>query len=130
MATLTTKLTLTSSNATSDTLNVTVSDNLSVKQPLVGLSRIVAGTAGGGCIIIAADNPVTYLYVKHTGTTDGTTASTANVDIEDTANNGLARLAPGEFAWFPANNGGTSTGIQLQTTTGSVLMEYAYWTKE
>ena len=45
MATVTAKLTLTSSNATSDALNLSVSDVLSTTTPSVGLSRLDITTA-------------------------------------------------------------------------------------
>ena len=52
MATLTPKLTLTSTDATSDTLSFSVDDTLTVTNPSVGLSKVVVTTAGASTIIV------------------------------------------------------------------------------
>ena len=130
MATLTPKLTLESTDATSDALSMSVTDSLTVGAPSVGLSKINATATGGNNIIVPAGTAVTYLFVRHTGTTDGSTATAQMVDIEDTADVAIARLAAGEWAFFPANKAGGSTGIQLQVAHASeVQCEYAFWTK-
>ena len=82
MATLTPSLTLTSTDATSDTLSFTVDDTLTIIAPSVGLSKINATATGGDNIIVPAGTAITYLYVKHTGTTDGSTATAQLVDLE------------------------------------------------
>tara|TARA_R110002072_G_scaffold218819_1_gene376532 strand:- start:272 stop:667 length:396 start_codon:yes stop_codon:yes gene_type:complete len=130
MATLTPTLTLASSDATSDVLNMTVTDSLTVTVPSAGLSKLNVTATGGNHIIVPAGTAVTYLFVRHTGTTDGSTATAQLVDIEDTADVAICRLAAGEWAFFPANKAGASTGIQLQVAHASeVQCEFAYWTK-
>jgi len=130
MATLTPSLTLTSTDATSDTLSFTVDDTLTIAPPQQSISMVVASTTGGNNIIKPAGTAVAYMYVKHTGfQTDGTTASTDNCDIEDTDDVAFIRLAPGEFAFFPYNKAGVSTGVQLQMTGGNARIEYAFFTK-
>ena len=130
MATLTPTLSLASSDATSDVLNMTVTDSLTVTVPSAGLSKLNVTATGGNHIIVPAGTAVTYLFVRHTGTTDGSTATAQLVDIEDTADVAICRLAAGEWAFFPANKAGASTGIQLQVAHASeVQCEFAYWTK-
>ena len=130
MATLTPTLTLASTDATSDALNFSVTDSLTVAAPTVGLSKINATNTGGDSIIVPAGTAVAYLYVKHTGTTDGSTATSQLVDLENTDNEAFARLGAGEFLFMPFNHAGASVGVQLQVNHASVVqMEYAFFTK-
>jgi len=130
MATLTPTLTLSSTDITSDTLSFSVTDSLTVTTPLVGISKINATNAGGDSIIVPAGTAVAYLYVKHTGTTDGSTATSQLVDLENTDNEAFARLGAGEFLFMPFNHAGVSVGVQLQVAHASVVqMEYAFFTK-
>ena len=128
MATLIPTLTLTSTDATSDTLNFSVIDTLTTTAPNVNLSQIVVDTTGANNIIVAAnDNKQSWVYIKHTGTTDGSTVTTAHCDIEITGDVAVGTLKPGEFCWFPFCGNGASKGVQLQAVGSSVQMEYAYW---
>jgi len=130
MATLTPTLTLASTNASSDAISFSATLGLSVTPPSKGISRINATATGANSIIVPAGTAVAYLYVKHTGTTDGSTATTQLVDIEDTDNVAFARLGAGEFAFLPYNKAGGSKGVQLQVAHASVVqMEYAFFTK-
>jgi len=130
MATLSPTLSLASSDATSDTLNMTVTDTLSVTVPSIGLSTLNATATGGDHIIIPAGTAVAYLFVRHTGTTDGSTATAQLLDLENTDNEAFARLGAGEWLFMPFNHGGASVGVQLQVAHASeVQVEYAFWTK-
>jgi|TARA_R100001463_G_scaffold82475_2_gene137080 hypothetical protein len=130
MATLTPTLTLASTDASSDAISFSATLGLSVTPPSKGISRINATATGGDNIIVPAGTAVAYLYVKHTGTTDGSTATTQVVDIEDTDNVAFARLGPGEFAFLPYSKAASSKGVQLQVNHASVVqMEYAFFTK-
>ena len=130
MATLTPTLTLASTDAfANQAISLSVTDSLTVGAPMADISTIIIDTTGANNIIVPAGTAVTYLYVRHTGTTDGSTATAQVVDIEDTANVAISRLAAGEFAFFPANKAGGDTGIQLQSASGAVLCEYMYFTK-
>tara|TARA_R100000935_G_scaffold50415_1_gene76295 strand:+ start:272 stop:676 length:405 start_codon:yes stop_codon:yes gene_type:complete len=133
MATLTPTLTLTSADATIDQLSFSVTDTLSVKAPLQSMSKtIVVSNVGGNNIVLpaqGADN-VTYFYCRHTGTTDGSTASTVPVDVEETGDAAFARLGAGEWLFLPFCHHGGDVGIQFQVTTATnVMMEYGFWTK-
>ena len=130
MATLSPTLSLASSDATSDTLNMTVTDTLSVTVPSIGLSTLNATATGGNHIIVPAGTAVAYLFVRHTGTTDGSTATAQLLDLENTDNEAFARLGAGEWLFMPFNHGGASVGVQLQVAHASVVqVEYAFWTK-
>ena len=130
MATLNKTLTLSSTDITSDNLSITLVDALTVTTPSVGMSKIVATATGGNHIIVPAGTAIVYLFVRHTGTTDGSTATTQLVDLENTDDEAFARLGPGEFIFMPFNHAGASVGVQLQVAHASnVQMEYAYWTK-
>ena len=123
-------LTLTDSTTFSDVINFTLTDSLTVTAPAKSLSLQIATATGGDNIIVAAGTAIVYLFVRHTGTTDGSTATSQLVDIEDTDNVAIARLGPGEFCFLPWHKAGATKGVQLQVAHASnVQMEYAYWTK-
>ena len=131
MATLSPSLTLLSTDATSDPLSFTVEDTLTVVAPLVGISKINATNAGAATKIVPDGTGISYLYVRHTGTTDGSTATAQLVDVEFTDDNlAFARLGAGEFLFMPFSNAGATDGVQLQVAHNSVVqMEYAFFTK-
>ena len=128
MAILNIELNLISTDNTSDALNVSITDRLTVKAPSQGLSTIIADTTGANNIIVPAnDNKQTWVYIRHTGTTDGSTAATAHCDIEITGDVPAGTLKPGEFCFFPFCGNGASKGVQLQAVGSSVQIEYGYW---
>jgi hypothetical protein len=120
MATLTSKLTLTSSNATSDTLNVTVTDTLSVGEPSVSLSRIsLVGDASATSILSASNSVTTYVYVKNTDATN-------HIKLYTGADELFGIIWPGQFSFFAIIDG---EGLKCQANTGNCIIEYGYWTK-
>jgi hypothetical protein len=138
MATLTPTLTLNSADATSDQLAFSVTDTLSFKAPFQQISQVIIGTSA--TTIVAATTDVIYLYVRHTGTTDGTTSTSETVDIKTTAstitdNNtdstpvAFARLAAGEWCFLPYNFEGESNGVQINSSSANIQVEYAFFTK-
>ena len=129
MARLNPTLSLVSTDALSDSLSFSVTDSLTTGNPCKGISKVNAGTTGGDTIIKPAGTATAYLYIKHTGTTDGTTATTNAVDVEDTDNVAFAQLSAGEFMFLPYSKAGGSKGVQLETTAGTVQVEYAFFTK-
>ena len=130
MATLTPTLTLSSTDATTDRLNFSVTDELSVTAPLSSLSKVIATATGSDTIIVPASTAIAYLYVRHTGTTDGTTTTAQLVDVEETGDAAFARLGAGEWLFLPFNHHSGNVGVQLHVQHAStVMMEYAYWTK-
>tara|TARA_R100000353_G_C6345367_1_gene151637 strand:+ start:49 stop:447 length:399 start_codon:yes stop_codon:yes gene_type:complete len=131
MATLKPTLTLNSTDAFSDVLNFSISDDLTVTAPAQSLSTIIADNTGANSIIVPTGTAIVYLFVRHTGTTDGSTGTTQLVDLELTDDNtAFARLGAGEFLFMPFNHAGASVGVQLQVAHASnVQLEYAFFTK-
>jgi len=128
MATLTPTLTLTSADATTDQLSFSVTDQLSVTAPHVGLAKIAVTTTGANNIIQpATDGQTYYVYVHHTGVDSSGSAVTTTLNIELTGDVVIGKLAAGEFMFMPV--GGHSLGVQLQASSGSIVAEYAYFTK-
>ena len=127
MATLTPKLILTSTDATSDTLSMTVTDSLTVGPPAIGISKVAINVAGGSDITLVASSAGNkYVYIKHTGyQSDGATAS-SNEIVVDFGTTDSIRLNSGEFAFFPAKANTAITAVSNHTST--ILVEYAYWT--
>jgi|TARA_R110000824_G_scaffold235096_3_gene423834 hypothetical protein len=119
MATLTAKLTLTSSNISSDTLNLSVTDVLTTTTPSVGLSRTTITTADDQELVDNALSGVFYLYFKNLDATNF-------VILQTTASVQYARVGPGEFAFFAVND---SNGLEARADTASCNVEYAYWKK-
>ena len=128
MATLTPTLTLVSTDAFSDELNFSVTDSLTVKAPSSSLTTIIADTTGANNIIVTAnDNKQTWLFVRHTGTSDGSSTTAAHCDIELTGDVAVGTLKSGEWFFFPFCGNGASVGVQLQAVGSAVQLEYAYW---
>ena len=120
MATLTPTLKLVSTDATSDTaFSMTVTDALTVGPPQTGISRITITTADNQEIVDEATSGVFYFYAKNTD-------STNFVVLQTTASVQYARLSPGEFCFFPVNDG---NGLEARADTASCVLEYAYWAK-
>ena len=129
MATITPTLTITSPDASADeTLSLSVTDSLTTGQVFKGISRAIVSTTGANNIIQpATDGQTYYVYVKHTGTSDGSTAVTTTLNVELTGDVVFGKLAAGEFCFVPV--GGHSLGVQLQSSSGNIVAEYAYWVK-
>ena len=126
-------LTLYSSDNTSDQLSFSISDELTVVAPSINLSTIIATATGSDSVIVPASTGIRYLYVKHTGTTDGTTSTVRQVDVEFTTNEAIARLSAGEFLFMPVHHAEANVGVQLHVQHSSssdvVQLEYGYFTK-
>ena len=119
MATLSTSLTLSSTDTASDALSFTVTDSLTVGAPSVGLSKITITTADNQELVDEAISGIRYFYAKNTD-------STNFVVLQTTASVQYARLSPGEFCFFPINDG---AGLEARADTDNCILEYAYWTK-
>ena len=128
MATLNATLTLASTDTTSDTLSMTVTDALTVASPAIGISKVTVTTTGANTIIVPSLDARRYFYLKHTGVDSSGSAVTTDIKVEEGDENWFARVGPGEFMWVPLNRDGVQI-IQLETTGGTIVAEYAYWTK-
>tara|TARA_B100001057_G_C22583349_1_gene846023 strand:+ start:140 stop:511 length:372 start_codon:yes stop_codon:yes gene_type:complete len=122
MATLKTTLTITSSDSTSDRLNVSVNDSLTTGNPTVNLARLSVATGAATNILTAAGNTsITYVYIKNTNTD-----VSHILTLKDDAGNAFSDLGAEEFAIFPVK---ASTGLECQASGAAVIAEYGYWTK-
>ena len=120
MATLTPTLTLASTDRASDTLNFTVTKDLSTTSPSVGVSRQSVATSGQFNILTAAANTgISYVYVKNID-------STNIIVLKDDSGNNFLDLSAGEFAFFPVKGG---IGLEATADTATCVLEYAYFTK-
>ena len=119
MATLTPTLTLTSTDVSSDTLSLSVTDSLTTAEPTVGISRKTITTADNQELVDKDISGVHYFYAKNMDTTNF-------VILQTTGSVQYARLSPGEFAFFPVNDG---NGLEARADTASCVLEYAYWKK-
>jgi hypothetical protein len=128
MATLTPTLTLESTDATSDTLSFSVTDTLTVTDPQIGLSKIAASTTGGNSIILPSVDAVRYVYIKHTAVDGSGSATSQLLNVETADNTVVCTLGAGEFMFAPIHDG-DATLIQLEAASGTIVAEYAYWTK-
>ena len=128
MATLTPTLTLESTDATSDTLSFSVTATLTVTDPQVGLSKIAATTTGANQIILPSIDATRYLYIKHTAVDGGGSATAQILQVETADNTWAISLGAGEFMFAPIHDG-DATLIQLEAASGTIVAEYAYWTK-
>ena len=67
------------------------------------------------------------MFVRHTGTSDGSASTSAHCDIELTGDVAVGTLKSGEWFFFPFCGNGASVGVQLQAVGSAVQLEYAYW---
>ena len=119
MATLTPTLTLTSTDASSDALSITVTDSLTTTTPSVGLSRKTITTADDQELVDDGVSGIFYFYAKNLDATNF-------IILQTTASQQYARLSPGEFCFFPINDG---NGLEARADTASCNIEYGYWKK-
>ena len=129
MATLTPTLTLTSSDVSSDTLSLSVTDSLTVEAPIINVSTITATTTGNASIILPSVNAARYVYLKHTGLNSAGSSSGADkVEVETADGTAIMELKSGEFAFFPYYAQGAGL-LQLEASANTVQVEYAYFTR-
>lgn len=120
MATLTAKLTLTSSGVSSDALNLTVSDSLVVTNPAVSSARqTILHTAPTNILTTSANTAITYVYLKNIDATNIITVKTDDATA-------FVDLSPKEFVFLPIKG---AVGLEVQADTASCILEYGYWTK-
>ena len=127
MGTLKATLILKDSTTFSNELNFSVTDSLTVTAPAQSLSTAIVTTTGANNIIVAAADAKVYTFIRHTGTTDGSTGTSQLLKVETTGDVQFGSLKAGEWMFLPHYSGG-STGVQLESASGNIQVEYAYWT--
>ena len=129
MATLTSTLTLSSTDVSSDALSFSVTDGASVTAPIENVARITATTTGNQSIILPSVNATRYVYIKHLGLNSaGGDSGADQVMVETADGTEIMRISKGEFAFFPHYAGGSGL-LQLEATANTVQVEYAYFTR-
>ena len=128
MPTLIPTLTITSTDATSDELSFSVTDSLSVTAPLQSLSKVAATTTGADTVIVPNIDARRFLFLRHTSVDSGGSTVTTNLKVEEGDGNWFSLLGPGEWLFVPLNANGAHK-IQLEATGGTIVAEYAYWTR-
>ena len=113
MATLIPTLTLSSADATTDLINFSVVDNLTITGKVIGLSRVVTSTSDL-TLFASSSYSRSYVYLKNT---DDSIAM--DVDFGSTAS---FNIRPGEFAFFPWH---ASQNIVVAADSGTPVLEYA-----
>ena len=118
MATLTPTLTLSSSDATGDSLSLSVTDTLTTTIPAINTAQVSIAAGAATEILTTSQATHTYVYLKNTDDTN-------YVSVKTAAGNVYARLKAGEFMFLPVE---LSIGIEVQANTASCIVEYGYWT--
>ena len=113
MATLIPTLTLSSTDATSDTLSFTVTDQLSITKKVITPSRVTTST-GDLTVFASSSYSRSYVYLKNTDDT-----IVMNFDFGSTLS---IALAAGEFAFFPWES---SQNLVATSASGTPYLEYA-----
>ena len=113
MATLTPTLTLTSTDVTTDELNFSVTDSLTISNKVIAPSRVATST-GDLTLFAASSYSRSYVYLKNM---DDTIAM--DIDFGSTAS---FNIRPGEFAFFPWH---ASQNIVVAADSGTPILEYA-----
>ena len=113
MATLIPTLTLSSSDATTDLLNFSVINNLTINQKVIGPSRVTTSTSDL-TLFASSSYSRSYVFLKNM---DDTIAM--DVDFGSTAS---FNIRPGEFAFFPWH---ASQNNVVAADSGTPVLEYA-----
>ena len=112
-------LTITDSTTFSDEISFSVTDILTTGTPSQGLTKVTITTSDNQELVDEAVSGVRYFYAKNTDASNF-------VILQTTASVQYARLSPGEWCFFPINDG---AGLEARADTASCVLEYAYWTK-
>ena len=112
-------LSITDTTTFSDDISFSVTDSLTVTAPAHGLTLATITTADDQELVDEDVSGVKYFYAKNMD-------STNFVILQTTGSVQYARLSPGEFCFFPINDG---AGLEARADTASCIVEYAYWTK-
>ena len=121
-------LTLKDTTTFSDEISFSVTDSLTVTSPSQSLTLVTATTTGADTVIIPNLDARRFLFLRHTGVDSGGSTVTTDLKVEEGDENWFARVGPGEWMFVPLNADGAHK-IQLETTGGTIVAEYAYWTR-
>mgnify|MGYP003648270282 FL=1 len=123
MATVTSKLTLSSSDLTSQTLSLSLNKAISASHT-TGLARTKVGQTAvnaNAALLYTADDyaAIAYVYVKNT---DSTATNFIYVyDATTSGNPEILKLAGGDFAFLPTN---ADMGLKAYGTNATSVVEF------
>ena len=112
-------LSIKDSTTFSDEINFSVTDSLTTGTPSQGLTKATITTADNQELVDEAVSGVRYFFARNTDASNF-------VILQTTASVQFARLSPGEWCFFPINDG---AGLEARADTASCVLEYAYWAK-
>jgi len=112
-------LTIKDSTTFSDEINFSVTDSLTTGTPSQSLTKATITTADNQELVDNGVSGVFYFFAKNHDSTNFVILQTTNSEQ-------YARLSPGEFCFFPINDG---NGLEARADTASCVLEYAYWAK-
>ena len=121
-------LSIKDSTTFSDEINYSVTDSLVVTSPSQSLSTVTATTTGADTVIVPNIDARRFLFLRHTSVDSGGSTVTTNLKVEEGDGNWFSLLGPGEWLFVPLNANGAHK-IQLEATGGTIVAEYAYWTR-
>tara|TARA_Y100001963_G_scaffold145328_1_gene218783 strand:- start:9 stop:440 length:432 start_codon:yes stop_codon:yes gene_type:complete len=119
------------------TLALSVTDELTVTDPTIGISKVACTTTGANTEILPSLDVTRYVYIKNTGLDAADAATTASIKVETADGARIIDLAADEFCFFP-HHAEAAGLIQLEAnslnadgsaSSGTVIAEYGYWTK-
>ena len=113
-------LTLTDSTTFSDVINFTLTDSLTVTAPASSLTLATITTADNQELVDSDYSGVIYFFARNKDASNF-------VILQTTGSVQYGRLSPGEFCFFPINDG---AGLEARADTASIELEYAYWKKQ
>ena len=130
MAKLNVNLRLTSTEiSNNEVLSLDVSDELTVTDPFIGLAQVAATTTGNETIILTSHSSIRYLYLKHTGVDAGGSSASATLQVEIENGKSFGELGADEFLFVPIGQNSGSVAVQLEASSGTIVAEYAFFTK-
>jgi len=116
-----------------DALSFTVSGDITIAPPSIGISRVPSDVNfgdGAGVLIPEENTSISYVYLKHLGllASNGTGDTENIVEVDSDANSDGFRLSmsAGDFAFFPLLG---AEGLRVTAASAAVMMEFGYWTK-
>tara|TARA_R100001463_G_C3544352_1_gene222569 strand:- start:1478 stop:1843 length:366 start_codon:yes stop_codon:yes gene_type:complete len=118
MASLSVNLGISSSDVTTDSLNVGVADVLAVTDPAINIARMSVPT-GSAATVVASNSAFSYVYLK----------VVSGVNPSDwvqvlLGGNAKFKIRVGEFAFFPLYN---AQAITAEAQGGACVVEYGAW---
>ena len=129
MATVTARLSLSSTNIAADSLSVNLAKILTVAGDYRAFKRVVASGLAelftdGGIVLEAASYGKSYVLFHNTSTTENEIITLGLTDNDNAADNALEttnmKLGAGEFAFFPWD---ASTDIVADAAAGDPVLE-------